>query len=80
METNGLPVCTKCERVNRYTVIFRDKLTARTFYGNMTLEENVYSQGYGSAAPAGRRQDRAAAASVGRELQQRFHARLGEGK
>lgn len=52
METNGLPVCTKYERVNRYTVIFRDKLTARTFYGNMTLEENVYSQGLRISGPS----------------------------
>lgn len=25
---NGLPVCRKCERVNRYTVIFNVMLTA----------------------------------------------------
>ena len=33
------------ERVNRYTVIFRNKLTVWIIYGNMTLEENVYLQG-----------------------------------
>ena len=45
MATNGLPVCTICERVNRYAVIFRNKLTVWIIYGNMTLEENVYLQG-----------------------------------
>jgi len=30
------------ERVNRYTVIFHDKLVVWIIYGNMTLEENVY--------------------------------------
>lgn len=52
MATNGLPVCTICERVNRYKVIFGDKLTVRTYYGNMTLEENVYSQGLRISGPS----------------------------
>ena len=33
------------ERVNRYTVIFCNKMTAQISYGNTTLEENVYLQG-----------------------------------
>lgn len=52
MATNGLPVCTICERVNRYTVIFRNKLTAWIIYGNMTLEENVYLQGLRISGPS----------------------------
>lgn len=51
MATNGLPVCTICERVNRYAVIFRNKLTVWIIYGNMTLEENVYLQGLQISSP-----------------------------
>ena len=39
---NGLPVCAMRERVNRYPVIFHDKLVVWIIYGNMTLEKNVY--------------------------------------
>ena len=38
MATNGLPVCTICERVNRYTVIFlRMLLTSSFIYGSMRM-------------------------------------------
>lgn len=32
---NGLPVCEKCERVNRYTVSLSYMLTCSDYYGNM---------------------------------------------
>lgn len=34
---NGLPVCTMCERVNRYTVNYWNMLTLSTVYGKMFL-------------------------------------------
>lgn len=35
---NGLPVCTMCERVNRYTVNFDNILTLPVTYGKMFLD------------------------------------------
>lgn len=49
---NGLPVCAMRERVNRYTVIFCNKMTAQISYGNTTLEENVYLQGLRISGPS----------------------------
>jgi len=40
------------ERVNRYTVIFCNKMTAQISYGNTTLEENVYLQGLRISGPS----------------------------
>ena len=45
------------ERVNRYTVIFCNKMTAQISYGNTTLEENVYLQGLRISGPS-RKEDK----------------------
>ena len=52
LKYNGLPVYAMRERVNRYTVIFCNKMTAQISYGNTTLEENVYLQGLRISGPS----------------------------